>query len=119
MNGPLSRPQSRGYDRREMAATNRARYLAPIALVATVVAGYVVIRDALIAKSAKPRSQLVLPVTTRHDKFATARFYVVRSGDSLSAISVKTGVSVSMLEELNPNVDPNLLQTGQRLRLRR
>ncbi len=45
--------------------------------------------------------------------------YVVKSGDSLSAISAKTGVAVATLESLNPGVDPNALQTGQRLTLRK
>jgi LysM repeat protein len=48
-----------------------------------------------------------------------AEFYVVRSGDSLSAIAVKTGVSQATLQALNPTLSPNSLQTGQRLRLRR
>ncbi|MGA2930053.1 MAG: LysM domain-containing protein [Solirubrobacteraceae bacterium] len=43
----------------------------------------------------------------------------MRAGDSLSTISVKTGVSIATLESLNPNVDPAALQTGQLLRLRR
>jgi LysM repeat protein len=44
---------------------------------------------------------------------------VVKPGDSLSAISVKTHVSVATLEALNPGIDPNALQTGQRLTLRK
>jgi LysM repeat protein len=66
--------------------------------------------------SVPPHRAPVLPVT-RHVA-AKKTFYVVQSGDSLTAISVKTGVSVPTLESLNPGVDPNALQTGQRLRLR-
>jgi LysM repeat protein len=49
------------------------------------------------------------------------RFYIVKSGDTLSQISSKTGVSVERLTELNRSLAsaPNSLQTGQRLRLRR
>jgi len=45
-------------------------------------------------------------------------FYVVKPGDSLSTIAARTGVAVGQLEALNPNVDPNVLHAGQRLRLR-
>jgi LysM repeat protein len=43
----------------------------------------------------------------------------VQAGDSLSSISAKTGISVADLESLNPGIDPNALQTGQRLILHR
>ncbi len=49
---------------------------------------------------------------------AVEKFYTVQAGDSLSTISVKTGVPVATLESLNPGVDPGALQTGQLLRLR-
>ena len=46
--------------------------------------------------------------------------YVVRRGDTLSSISQKTGVSIQTLQALNHKlIDPNSLQTAQRLRLRR
>src|SRR5947209_928394 len=44
--------------------------------------------------------------------------YVVKQDDTLAAISQQTGVSVSRLEQLNPNVDPQTLAAGERLRLR-
>ncbi|MGZ4194586.1 MAG: LysM peptidoglycan-binding domain-containing protein [Solirubrobacteraceae bacterium] len=49
------------------------------------------------------------------------RFYIVRSGDTLSKISSRLHVSVAQLTDLNRSLslDPNSLQTGQRLRLRR
>ena len=49
------------------------------------------------------------------------KFYVVKPGDTLSAIAAKTNVSMTSLTSLNPSLatSPNSLQTGQRLRLRR
>jgi LysM repeat protein len=44
--------------------------------------------------------------------------YVVQAGDTLGGIAVKTGVSVEKLQELNPNVDPQALTSGQRLKLK-
>jgi len=48
-----------------------------------------------------------------------ARSYVVKSGDSLSAISARTGVSVDALQRLNPDADPQALHVGERLKLTR
>jgi LysM repeat protein len=48
-----------------------------------------------------------------------ATFYTVRSGDTLGAIAAKTGVSIAKLRALNPRLNPNSMQVGQRLRLRR
>jgi LysM repeat protein len=42
----------------------------------------------------------------------------VRAGDSLSSISLKTGVSIGELEALNPSANPDALQTGERLKLK-
>ena len=42
----------------------------------------------------------------------------VQAGDTLGGIAEKTGVSVETLQELNPNVDPQALTSGQRLKLK-
>jgi hypothetical protein len=47
-----------------------------------------------------------------------ARIYVVKPGDSLSVISEKTGVGVETLQRLNPEIDPQVLRSGERVRLR-
>jgi hypothetical protein len=44
--------------------------------------------------------------------------YVVQSGDTLSSIAQKTGVSVARIEALNPGVDPQILVAGEKLKLR-
>jgi len=46
------------------------------------------------------------------------KFYVVQPGDSLSLIAEKTGVSLERLQQLNPDIDPQLLPSGVKLRLR-
>jgi sugar phosphate isomerase/epimerase len=104
-----------------MVGRNPARYLAPIALAATVTATYVIVHSGLTHKHPTARSATHvaprLPVVRR--RFAKARFYTVRAGDNLSTIAAKTGLTIASLEALNPKIDPNTLQTGQRLRLRR
>ena len=99
------------------------RVFALIALAAVGVAVYVIVHGQLHhtpRTTAAHRSTVVngRPVTVRHHH-PTPRFYVVKAGDTLSAISVRTHVSVFRLTQLNPGLSPNSLQTGQRLRLRR
>jgi LysM repeat protein len=44
--------------------------------------------------------------------------YTVKLNDNLGLISEKTGVSVARLEELNPELDPQNLIVGQKIKLR-
>ena len=97
-----------------MVARNRARYLAPIALAATIAGTYVVAHSALNDSPAKHSQSANTPRQGRGPKF-----YVVRPGDNLTSIATRTHIPLSTLESLNHRVDPNALQTGQRLRLRR
>ncbi len=102
-----------------MVARNRGRYLAPIAILVVIAAAILIVRGELSPKhhARPPHATDATSIFHRTAK-KPAIFYVVKSGDSLSVISVRTGVSVPTLESLNPGVNPNALQTGQRLRLR-
>ena len=42
--------------------------------------------------------------------------YVVAKGDTLGPIARKIGLSVKALQDLNPDVNPNKMQIGQRLK---
>jgi LysM domain. len=44
--------------------------------------------------------------------------WIVRSGDTLGSISLKTGIDVTTLQTLNPDIDPQTLLEGQRIALR-
>ena len=44
--------------------------------------------------------------------------YVVKTGDTLGSISEKTGIPVEKLQELNPELDPQALVSGQKIKLR-
>lgn len=48
---------------------------------------------------------------------ATARYYVVHSGDVLSGIAAATNVPLSRIEQLNPSVDAQSLHAGQKIKL--
>jgi|SRR5437660_886321 len=107
-----------------MVARNRARYLAPVALLAAVAATLVVISSATRSHRSAPPAQTAVTISTRrragshHTVAAPVRTYTVQAGDTLSGIAAKTGVPLSTLESLNPNANPTGLQTGERLRLR-
>jgi LysM repeat protein len=44
--------------------------------------------------------------------------YEIESGDTLISIAHHTGVPVRTIEELNPEVDPQILVAGEQLKLR-
>lgn len=44
--------------------------------------------------------------------------WIVHFGDTLGSISLKTGIDVTTLQTLNPDIDPQTLLEGQRIRLR-
>jgi LysM repeat protein len=44
--------------------------------------------------------------------------YTVKLNDTLGLISEKTGVSVERIEQLNPELDPQSLTVGQKIKLR-
>ena len=44
--------------------------------------------------------------------------YTVRSGDTPSSIADKTGIPLEQILQLNPDLDPQTLSPGQRIKLR-
>lgn len=44
--------------------------------------------------------------------------YVVKTGDTLGDIADKTGIPVEKLQELNTDLDPQALVSGQKIRLK-
>jgi len=101
-----------------MVGRNSARYLAPLALAATITGTLLIVGSTLNAKSAAAHHVAGNGHGPRGE-YAKQSYYTVQSGDSLSAIAAKTGVALDSLERLNPTVDPATLQPGRRLRLRR
>jgi hypothetical protein len=101
-----------------------ARFLAPAALAAVTLGVYLIVHSTLAPHShAAGRPNAVIVNGRRQVRHARRgpKFYVVKPGDTLSAIAAKTNVSMTSLTSLNPSLatSPNSLQTGQRLRLRR
>jgi LysM repeat protein len=100
-----------------MARTS-ARLAAPLALLAAAVGVVVVVQASRSSSSDSPSGATRTTATqpARHVR-ARPRFYVVRAGDTLTIIAQRTRVSLEAIQRLNPDVDPNALQTGQRLKL--
>jgi LysM repeat protein len=104
-----------------------ARWLAPLALVVCAVAVYATVTAS--TGSSSPDTATTAPQRTRGTTTIStstaptnpakpASTYTVRSGDILSTISDRTGVSVEDLHTLNPGIDARVLRVGQKLRLR-
>jgi LysM repeat protein len=101
-----------------------ARLLAPIALASVALGIYLLAHSALATHTPAATRSSTTVVNTQHTVHRGRRqpkYYVVKAGDSLSAIAAKTGVGIARITSLNPSVSapPYSLQTGQRLRLRR
>ena len=95
-----------------------------MALVICAVAVYAVVDNTLLkddsSSNGNETTQRTTPAKTTTRKTSTTkrrRSYTVKSGDTLSAISVKTGVSLVTIERLNPKLDADTLHAGQKVRL--
>jgi LysM repeat protein len=53
-----------------------------------------------------------------HGKAHTPKFYEVQSGDTLTSIAHETGVPVARILRLNPGIDPQILISGEELKLK-
>lgn len=93
------------------------RFLAPAALIAVAVAVVLIVRARVDSHHPVTAPRAHQASSTSHHAAAKPKFYVIKPGDSLSTISVKTGISIAELQKLNPSIDPAALQSGERLRL--
>ena len=103
-----------------MAGRNPARFLAPLALVAFVVALFMILGGSddggeQPANTTQPAATATATKTPSGKR--KRKVYVVKPGDTPSGIAEKTGVSLEQLEEANPDLDPQLLAPGQRIRI--
>ena len=96
-----------------------SRWLAPLALLLAALVTVLILASGGGSSSGSADPAPTNASTTKTAvKTTGARFYTVRSGDTLTAISIETGVPVETLQQLNPGLDTQALQPGQRLRLR-
>lgn len=117
-----------------MARRSSARWLAPLALGGSVAAVLLVVSvsggpdgtgppgaaTAVTGSTGATATGAPAPATvaTTTSPRPGRRTYVVRAGDTLSRIAARAGVPLAVVERLNPNVDAQTLQAGQRIKLR-
>lgn len=103
---------------------NVARLAAPIALVVVAIASLLVVAGAGTGGDDGDRASETSErtsteqTTERKRPPRRASNYTVKTGDTLGAIAEKTGVDVETLQELNPELDPQALVSGQKIKLR-
>lgn len=101
-----------------------ARLVAPIALVAVAIAFlFVVASSGTDGDDGDKASQTT--ERTRTERAAKRKpaprrpaTYTVKTGDTLGGIAEKTGLDVERLQVLNPELDPQALVSGQKIKLR-
>jgi LysM repeat protein len=110
-----------------MAGRSPARFLAPIALVAFAVALFVVVSsnipddgDSPGARGASQPAESTPGPNGKPEKKKkrTPRTYTVKAGDTPSGIAEKNDVPLDRIFELNPDLDPQTLTPGTKIKLR-
>jgi LysM repeat protein len=102
-------------------ASGPARVIAATALVCGVAVLVVVIASSLDGNGGSGRrveNGQVRRAEKKGSKGSLKGSYIVQNGDTLSSISQETGVPVSQILKLNPGVDPQILISGEKLKLR-
>ena len=104
-----------------------ARLLAPLALIAFAAALVAVILGSDVvgsdegsgrAGTSDLRTATGRAGTTEKPRRNTRATYTIKANDTLTGIAERTGVSVERLQELNPELDPQGLVAGQKIKLR-
>jgi LysM repeat protein len=98
--------------------------VAPAAFLAAATVAVLLIRSGLdpqrepaVTKPAvtRPVRTTTAPPPPRRQRPRVTRTYTIQAGDTFETIAADQGTTVEQLQALNPNVDPNSLQVGQRI----
>lgn len=100
-----------------MPSRSPFRIAAPGALLAVVVVVFLVLQSG--SEDGTGTTTPAAKTATTSAKHLKRSTYTVRVNDNLSSIAQRYGLTVEQLRELNPNVDPEAIHKGQRLRLRK
>jgi LysM repeat protein len=106
-----------------------ARFLAPLALIAFTVAVLAIVMESGVTddnSSSDSTGARNLPAATERTTSTPAgqkkkripATYTIRANDTLSGIAARWGMTVEKLQELNPELDPQGLVAGQKIKLR-
>jgi LysM repeat protein len=102
-----------------------ARLLAPLALIAfAVIVAAMVLGSGVVGDDQNDDSESSLPAatepttTTEQGTKRGPATYTIKANDTLSGIAAEHGMTVDRLLELNPEIDPQGLVAGQKIKLR-
>jgi LysM repeat protein len=104
-----------------MAHRSPARFLAPLALVAFCIALFMIVQSSQTSTDGNGNpagANDARPTATPTAERRGPRRYRVKEGDTPSSIADETGVPLEQILRLNPDIDPQTLRPGQRIRLR-
>jgi LysM repeat protein len=106
------------------------RLLAPIAVAVFAVAFAIIVlssgalfggassSDSATSDSGERRADRSEPRRSRRESSSGPATYTIEAGDTLGSIASDNRISVERIQELNPQLDPQALTAGQRIRLR-
>ena len=108
-----------------MAGRSPARFLAPIALIAFAIALYSVVKDSSApaggnsgaTTTEQPTATATKTASKKSSSKKKRKTYTVKPGDTPSGIAEKHDLTLSELLELNPDLDPQTMAPGQKIRL--
>ena len=98
------------------------RYAAPVAFLALVTIAVLLVRQGLQTSSSSATTSGVTTTAGAHPtsaaRRANPRYYRLRAGETISDVAIRFNTTVEQLLALNPGIDPNALDVGQRVRIR-
>ena len=107
-----------------MAGRSPARFLAPLALVCFALALFLVVSSTTKEQAGEPGARGVAapaqstPAPQVERKRKRRKSYTIKTGDTPSGIAVKVDVPLDQILELNPDLDPQTLSPGTKIKLR-
>jgi LysM repeat protein len=94
-----------------------ARVLAPLAIVGVLVIVVAMISTTVSSLDDEGGQEQARTEQSKDKEKSQEETYTVQPGDTLSSISIETGISVEKLEQRNPDIDPQTLNAGQVIKL--
>jgi LysM repeat protein len=107
------------------------RYAGPAAFLLAVTVAVILIRSGVESGHRRTATHRVVPpppptrvdtaaptTTTTKPKAPAKQYWTVQAGDTFGRIAAATGVPVSTIEQLNPDVSSTSLRIGQKVRIR-
>lgn len=122
VSSPVRRPRMPSVSRQGLSWPRIAApivFLAAVLIVFTLAIQSGVVGGDTKAASTSGNTTKTSPKPSTSVTVKTYKVYVIKTGDTLSAIAAKFDTSASDLEDLNPKLDLTTLQVGQKIKVPR